>query len=103
MATILKIGYTHYLVRRASDAAAVVKALADAMEVDCSYVRHQRYFYPREDHSGGDIGMFTVPDKSVLPSKPDESIEMDSQVQPVPPAPLKINGRGPLLLKGGER
>jgi hypothetical protein len=78
MPTILKIGYQEFVVKRASDAAAVVKALADAVHVGCTYRDGQHYYWPETGGRMSEIGMHTVQPGQLLAKKPEEDEALDA-------------------------
>lgn len=111
MPTILKIGWSHYVVRKASDAAAVVKALADAVSVDSSYVGTKTFFFPTKSEREREISMFTIPDSQIVESDPNDApINLDDdpasptngKVSKPRPARLRwVNGHPQLMLGNG--
>jgi hypothetical protein len=87
MPTILKIGYAHYLVRRETDAAAVVKAMAGAVRMEHSFTReHRDRFWPDADHSN-EVGIINVRASQIFPCEPgsESCVEVDTPLK-------KLNG-----------
>ena len=98
MPTILKIGFHCYLMKKASDAANVVKSMADALPVEESYEGSRRLFWPEDKYRSTEISMMTVPESSIRNCKPGEE-PLDVQTEPV--KLQRLNGTRQLkLLKG---
>lgn len=92
MPTILKIGYNHFLVRKESDAAAVVKAMAGAVRLHADYsTEHKDRYWPDTDHNN-EVGILNVPASKILRCEPGTDV---GEVQK--PAPKQITGALRLL------
>jgi hypothetical protein len=98
MPSILKIGYQAFVVRRASDAAAVVRALADAVPVQEGWHDNRTIYYPDRGCSRhAEVSLRTVLPEQLRSAKPGEDIEAEGEPI-VTPAPRKLR-----LLTGGGR
>ena len=111
MPTIIKIGYQEFLVKNASDAAAVVKALAGAVTLRSCYRYGNHYYWPESGSGRSEIGMLTILPRQLLAHEPadDEALDIGGDqaasqgyagahnangVRPL----KKVNGRRQLLL-----
>lgn len=92
---VLKIGYKRFLVKRESDAAAMVAKLAGAFELAHLYKDGKELYWP--DDSPSEISIVRVPAEQILARPPDEV------VVEVQAARRKLNGRQQLLLEGGTQ
>jgi len=70
MPTILKIGYNEFLFRRASDAAEVVKRMADSVPVNSRYTHRRTVYYPDENQNRGEVSMRNVQPQDILSADP---------------------------------
>ena len=96
MPTILKIGYSHYLVRKDSDAAAVVKAMAGAVKLKHDFtVEHRDRFWPDPDQNT-EAGIMNVRASQIFTREPGE--EMTVHIEP---AKKSLRGSRQLLLENG--
>lgn len=68
MPMVIKIGYTAYVVKKDSDAAAVIRALASAVEVDSTFAGDHEVYFPAPNPRS--VSMTTVQSKHLLTSRP---------------------------------
>lgn len=110
MANIVNIGGHGYLVAKASDAAAVVKALAGAVALEYTYIGdHHKVWFPTKYEHVGEVSMQTVPDSRILNADPkDVPIDLDDRAAAATPttratqaARRRVNGRQQLLIENG--
>ena len=72
MPTLLKIGFDYWIVDNPKNAAAVINAMAGAVQLKRDYDSpHVEKFYP--DEHPDEIGMVTVRTDEILPHKPGKS------------------------------
>lgn len=95
MPTILKIGFTTYLVKNETAAVRALQALAGAVTVETHYHDGRHYYYPSERER--EFSMSTISTTQLLPRKPegDETPQELHQVYRQPaPRPKKRIGSG---------
>jgi hypothetical protein len=78
MPTILKIGYHEFLIEKASDAAAVVKAMAGAIPVDSRHRRGKYTYFPAKNPDCREVGMKTIRTDQLYAADPGE-VELDGE------------------------
>lgn len=111
MATIVNIGGHGYLVAKAADAGAIVKALAGAMALDSCYVNNQKVWFPSKYEHCSEVSMQAVPDTRILNADPkDTPIDLADEgneaaeskgTRAVVRRARRLNGRTQLLLGNG--
>ena len=78
MPTIVSIGGNHYLVRRSSDAAAIIKALADAVALDRHYTGGRDLWTPSKYSHHSEVSMRTVAASDIQNREPGD-IELNAE------------------------
>lgn len=70
MTTVITIGYRQFAIRKATDAAALVRIMAEAVPIDSAYRDGRTWFFPAKDGDRNKISMEVVPDRQVLHTEP---------------------------------
>jgi hypothetical protein len=88
MPTILKIGYSEFVVRNPADAAKVISVMSSAVAVNKCYRDGEYWYYP-EARDNTEIGMRSVAPRNLLMRKPAEDEPLPEDEPIITPAPRK--------------
>ena len=80
MPVIVKIGYTCFVVRKESDAAKVIQALAGAVELHEEFRGGRELFYPSDYPRG--ISMSVIRPEQILRHKPEHESDIEVDANP---------------------
>lgn len=92
MPTIIKIGYSEYLVEKPSQAVAAISALAGAIRLESRYIKNKRVYWPNTSREH-EVGMMTVAKNQIFASEPpaDQELEEDPIITPAPRKVRRLN------------
>jgi len=91
MPVIVTIGYQDYLVRKESDAAAVMRAMAGAVRVQRAHRNGKTIYWPENDQH--EVGMKTVDRRCLFDADPREvEVDVDTAVQLPTLLPMRQKG-----------
>lgn len=78
--TIVTIGYRKFVVRKATDAATLMKIMAEALPVESDYRKDREWFWPATKDRSCKVSMEVVADTQLLRSEPPEGEDIDIPV-----------------------
>jgi len=94
--TIIKIGYREFAVRKASDAAALVRIMAEAAPLESEFRDGHCWYYPAEG-DGNKVSMEIVDDRQILRQKPPSEGDIELAIEPSAPLRRGLRLIGPSI------
>ena len=92
--TIVSIGYRQFAIRKAADAAAIVRIIAEAVPLECEYRAGKLWYYPAESDRNK-ISMEVTDDRQILRQKP--PVGEDINLEPTTPRRRGLRLVGPSI------
>jgi hypothetical protein len=79
---VVSIGYRKFAMRKAADAASLVRIMAEAMPVDETYRHGKSWYFPASDRERNKISLEVVPQTQLLASEPPKDADLNVATEP---------------------